>query len=143
MFKNVVSLFLLLSLLSLTHCGGYRFGLEGIVYKSLGGKPQLIESAEKIEPNPWQVFKVADTLNAYRVSWDQKYGNRITQYCKVVFHNAEQRQYMLVAPWLNSEIIERANINNIEFQKLPIADILDNYALEYKIKSAIIDTVWQ
>jgi len=144
MFKNVLSLFLLLLLVSNGSSNDSSSADYWVKTDVLVQKFQVKKEVE-IKVNPWEVFMATDTLNidAYRVSWDQGFGlgYQKVEYCRVVFHNNKQRLYMLVAPWFSNKIVERANINNISFDKILIADIPDDYALRYGIKSAIIDTL--
>lgn len=80
------------------------------------------------QPNEWQVYKAIepnDTDHVYRVTWTQKYGATQVAYCKVVFRNDKEKQYKLVAPWLAGLDIERANMDDIQFEKVPMKDIPD------------------
>jgi len=72
----------------------------------------------KIEPNEWQPYKSidpSDSTHVYKVTWSQKYGATQVMYCKVVFRNDKEKQYRLVAPWLNGLDIERQNMDDIQF----------------------------
>ena len=71
---------------------------------------------DTIPQNPWTVVTQADPSELIKVTWDQKYGSTVTQYCKVVFQSAAE--YKLVAPWANV-LIEKENLNNINFSKEP------------------------
>ena len=83
----------------------------------------LTESKEKkIEENGWVSVIAAEGDEALRVEWDQKYGFRRTEYCKVVFYNKKEGLIKLVAPWLEMTIVE-ANMNNIKYKKVPIDSI--------------------
>jgi len=75
----------------------------------------------QIEKNPWELLtsiEPEDTNNIFKVVWDQKYGITKTSYCLAIFENVEQDQYKLIAPWLNTVIIEKQNIININFYKV-------------------------
>jgi hypothetical protein len=75
----------------------------------------------KIDTNAWQPYKNIspdDTGHVYRVLWSQKYGMVQAAYCVVVFRNDKEKQYKLVAPWLDGLEIERANMDDIKFDKI-------------------------
>lgn len=81
---------------------------------------------EKILPNVWEPLKqvnISDTGKVViKVTWDQKYGQTKVEYCRAVFHNAKEGQYMLTAPWLGSVRIERSNTNDISFDFVEFSD---------------------
>jgi hypothetical protein len=92
-------------------------------YVDANGKPVAVT---KIEPNDWQPYKAIDPIDSthvYRVSWSQKYGSVQTAYCKVVFRNDKEKQYKLIAPWLSGIEIERANMDDIQFDKIPLDSV--------------------
>jgi hypothetical protein len=76
----------------------------------------------KIESNDWQPYKAidpSDSTHVYKVTWSQKYGATQVMYCKVIFRNDKEKQYRLVAPWLNGLDIERQNMDDIQFDRIP------------------------
>jgi hypothetical protein len=80
----------------------------------------------KIEAGEWQPTKAidpADSTHVYRVIWTQKYGDTKVAYCKIVFKNDKTGQYKLVAPWTSGIEIERSNMDDIQFDKLPIDSV--------------------
>jgi len=82
----------------------------------------------KVEINPWVPYlsiSEEDTVNIYEVIWDQKYGATKTAYCMVIFKNDKLRQYKLIAPWINSIVIEGQNINDIKITKVLKKDVSD------------------
>jgi len=82
--------------------------------------------AQKIEPSAWQPDKAIapdDSTHVFRVTWSQKYGSLRTAYCKVVFKNDKEKQYKLIAPWMTSIDIERANMDDIVFEKISIDSV--------------------
>lgn len=87
---------------------------------------------QKIEKNEWEEHKfilVDDSVHVYKVTWDQKYGVTRTEYCKAAFRNDKQKQYKLVAPWLDEKIIERVNMNDIRFDKILLDSIPESYPM--------------
>lgn len=83
----------------------------------------------QVENNPWELLlniEPKDTLHVYKVVWDQKYGATKISYCMAVFENKETKQYKLIAPWINTIIIEKQNINNIDFNKIERKSMPDN-----------------
>ena len=71
--------------------------------------------------NEWMPYKAIDpddSLNVLSVTWTEKYGETKTVYCKVVFKNDKEKQYKLVAPWLGTVDIERANMDDIRFDRI-------------------------
>ena len=100
-------------------------------YVDANGKPVAVT---KIEPNAWQPYLAidpTDTAHVYRVTWVQKYGSKQTAYCKVVFRNDKEKQYKLIAPWLSGIEIERANMDDIQFDKVQM-DSVPDMVLELK-----------
>jgi hypothetical protein len=92
-------------------------------YVGTNGKPVKVE---EIAPNDWQPYKAidpADSTHVYRVIWSQKYGSVQTAYCKVVFRNDKEKQYKLIAPWLSGIEIERANMDDIQFDRIPLDSV--------------------
>lgn len=75
----------------------------------------------KIEESPWKVLsciKSNDSVYVYKVTWDQKYGVTKTAYCMAIFKNESTNEYKLIAPWLNTVLIEKQNINDIDIAKV-------------------------
>lgn len=70
---------------------------------------------KKIEANEWRSIKTTGEDELIKVVWDQKYGARKTENCKVVFENKKRKLYKLIAPGLEI-IIEQSNINDISFE---------------------------
>jgi len=93
------------------------------VYIGPNGK-QVAEP--KIEENAWQPYKaidLTDSTHVYKVSWSQKYGAVQTVYCKAVFRNDKEKQYRLIAPWLDGVDIERPNMDDIQFDRVLISSL--------------------
>ena len=74
-----------------------------------------VTKEKKIEQNEWQPIKTAKEGELVKVVWDQKYGARKTENCKVVFENKKRKLYKLIAPGLEV-VIEQSNINDISFE---------------------------
>lgn len=89
----------------------YRDNLPGFL-----GKIQAKE--EVIPENDWKVIISAkDSDQVVEIIYDQKYGSRIIEYGKVLFENSKEKQYKIVAPWIEGGIlVERNNINNIAYK---------------------------
>jgi len=80
----------------------------------------------KIEENAWQPYKAIDILDSthiYKVSWTQKYGAVQTVYCRAAFRNDKEKQYRLIAPWLDGVDIERPNMDDIQFDRVLISSL--------------------
>jgi len=92
-------------------------------YVDADGNPVAVT---KIESNDWQPYLAidpTDTAHVYRVTWVQKYGSTQIAYCRVVFRNDKEKQYKLIAPWLSGIEIERANMDDIQFDKVPMDSV--------------------
>lgn len=76
-----------------------------------------VSKEKEIEVNEWQPIKTAGEEELIKVVWDQKYGIRKTEYCKVVFENKKRKLYKLIAPGLEA-VIEQSNINDIIFENI-------------------------
>ena len=76
-----------------------------------------VTKEKEIEANEWQPKKTASESKLIKVVWDQKYGARKTEYCKVVFENKKRKLYKLIAPGLEI-VIEQSNINDITFEAI-------------------------
>jgi len=89
----------------------------------------------QIEKGEWEEYKsilIEDSILVYQVTWDQKYGVTKTEYCKVIFKNDKQKQYKLIAPWLDGVIIERVNMNDLSVDKINLNDVPKSYWDERK-----------
>jgi hypothetical protein len=76
-----------------------------------------------VDPNDWKALKFVetnDTTHVYKVTWSQSWGAPMTAYCKAIFINDKSRQYRLVAPWFSAIDLERANIDDIKFELVPL-----------------------
>lgn len=80
-----------------------------------------------IDPNDWKAFKFVttyDTNHVYKVTWSQSWGTPMIAYCKAVFINEKSKQYRLVAPWFSTIDLERANIDDIKFELVPLDSVV-------------------
>lgn len=107
-------------------------GVVGVVYviwdqnSSVNLSNYTVRDTTVIEANPWKPYRnipEGDTENIYEVSWDQKYGVTKKKYCTAVFRNEQSKQYKLIAPWLDDQIIEYQNTNDIIFTKVLKRDV--------------------
>ena len=88
----------------------------------------VVTDTIKVDNSAWYEYmsiSIQDSMYAYEVIWDQKYGVTKKEYCKVIFKNDKNNLYKLVAPWRSSIEIPYANINNIAINKILIKSIPD------------------
>lgn len=93
------------------------------VYIGSDGK-QIAEP--KIEENAWQPYKAIDLMDSthvYKVSWSPEANTDRVMYCRAVFRNDKEKQYRLIAPWLDGVDIERPNMDDIQFDKVLISSL--------------------
>lgn len=93
---------------------------EANVPRYFGPNMNIIEEPI-IKPNDWQPYKSItpeDSIHILKVTWAEKYGENRVVYCKAVFKNDKEKQYKMVAPWMNDVEIERTNMNDITFEIL-------------------------
>jgi hypothetical protein len=81
---------------------------------------RVFNNNSEVCENDWVMEnRVCDVENnCLKVIYREKYGDKITSYCMVVFRNNKTRQYKFVAPWMKNKIIERSNIFGISVEEV-------------------------